>query len=125
MASWLITAFAAVQLSALIIFLFEWLSPSGYNMKVCKHSRGRPNQLHYLIVSVCSSARSQILFIPHLLAGVGTAVPSTGANGLSQSFYCEVRLIENIRFRYTADVDSFGSDIQQMLIALVQIYSRC
>ena len=33
-ASWLITAFAAVQLSALIIFLFEWLSPSGYNMKV-------------------------------------------------------------------------------------------
>jgi len=32
-ASWLITAFAAVQLSALIIFLFEWLSPSGYNMK--------------------------------------------------------------------------------------------
>lgn len=32
--SWLITAFVAVQLSALMIFLFEWISPAGYNMKV-------------------------------------------------------------------------------------------
>ena len=35
--SWLITAFVAVQLSALMIFLFEWISPAGYNMKVDIH----------------------------------------------------------------------------------------
>jgi len=32
-ASWVITGVAAVQISALVIFLFEWLSPAGYNMK--------------------------------------------------------------------------------------------
>jgi len=32
-ASWMITGVAAVQISALVIFLFEWLSPAGYNMK--------------------------------------------------------------------------------------------
>lgn len=33
-ASWMLVALAVVQISALTIFLFEWLSPAGYNMKM-------------------------------------------------------------------------------------------
>ena len=42
-ASWTLVAFVAIHATALTIFLFEWLSPSGYNMKVstafCSDSR--------------------------------------------------------------------------------------
>ena len=64
-ASWLITAFVAVQLSALMIFLFEWISPAGYNMKVDIHYIATYHSLPYQILFIFFfPPRVPILTIP-------------------------------------------------------------
>ncbi|XP_071449894.1 glutamate receptor ionotropic, NMDA 2B isoform X2 [Hetaerina americana] len=40
-ASWMLVGFVAIQASAFTIFLFEWLSPSGFDMKVAPSTNHR------------------------------------------------------------------------------------
>ena len=47
-ASWMIIIFALVQLSAFMIFLFEWLSPAGYDMKVTRAIGKRILRSHFV-----------------------------------------------------------------------------
>ena len=60
--SWAIVALVAVHLAAGCIFLFEWLSPAGYDMKVSVHNA-------FLIMNV--KTKEKLLWKPSIVQAFG------------------------------------------------------
>ncbi len=84
--SWMLIVLVAIQASAFSIFLFEWLSPAGYDMQVRSKPRAKhppTNAAHAKVSRLIIAGgplenRAQVLLVPDLLAGLGCAFPGGG-----------------------------------------------
>lgn len=99
-ASWMLVGVVAIQAATFTIFFFEWLSPSGFDMKLSVNQVNFSSislllfyflsfDIYFILWSftVFTIRFAQILPLPNLLVGVGRSFSSGRARGFSERFH--------------------------------------